>query len=84
MTVPDFIALVSGLTGVITAIGVLIANVQQNKKTMALLDYRMTSVEKKIDSHNAYSDKISAIEIAIVAIQKDISFLKEMIGDMRN
>lgn len=76
MSPTDFIAVVSGITGVITAIGVLIANIQQNKKTAALLDYRMQQVERKIDVHNGYACRFEEIEKAIVAIQKDIEFLR--------
>lgn len=76
MSVPDFIALISGITGVVTAIGVLIANVQQNKRTTALLDYRMKKVEEKLDEHNGYAEKLGSIEIAIVSIQKDIEYIK--------
>lgn len=76
MSVPDFIALISGITGVVTAIGVLIANIQQNKKTAALLDYRMQQVEKKIDIHNGYAKRFEEIEIAITAIQKDIEYIR--------
>lgn len=76
MSVPDFIAIISGITGVITAIGVLIANLQQNKKTAALLDYRMQQVEKKIDIHNGYAKRFEEIEIAITAIQKDIEYIR--------
>lgn len=77
MTVPDFIALVSGITGVITAIGVLIVNIMQNKKTGYLLEYRMGSVEKKLDEHNSYAKRFEEIEKAMVAMQKDVSFLRE-------
>lgn len=76
MSVTDLIALLSGFTGIITAIGVLIANIQQNKKTAALLDYRMSQVERKLDEHNGYSKKISEIELALVGIQKDLSYLR--------
>lgn len=77
MTVPDFIALVSGITGVITAIGVLIVNIMQNKKTGYLLEYRMGSVEKKLDEHNSYAKRFEEIEKVMVAMQKDVSFLLE-------
>ena len=77
MTVPDFIALVSGITGVITAIGVLIVNIMQNKKTGYLLEYRMGNVEKKLDAHNNYAKRFEEIEKAMVAMQKDVNFLRE-------
>lgn len=71
MSGAELVALLSGIAGIITAIGVLIANIQQNKKTTALLDYRMKKVEEKLDEH-----KLASIEIAIVAIQKDIEYIK--------
>ena len=77
MNVPDFIALISGITGVITAIGVLIVNIMQNKKTGYLLEYRMGNVEKKLDEHNSYAKRFEEIEKAMVAMQKDVSFLRE-------
>lgn len=77
MSVPDFIALVTGITGIITAIGVLVANIQQNKRTAALLDYRMQKVEQKLDVHNGYAEKLGDIEVAIVSIQKDIEYIKQ-------
>ena len=77
MSVQEFIALMSGITGFITAIGVLIVNIMQNKKTGYLLEYRMKNVENKLDQHNNYAKRFEEIEKAIVAIQKDISFLRE-------
>lgn len=76
MSGAELVALLSGIAGIITAIGVLIANIQQNKKTTALLDYRMKKVEEKLDEHNGYAEKLGSIEIAIVAIQKDIEYIK--------
>lgn len=80
MSVQDFIALMSGVTAFITAIGVLIVNLMQNKKTGYLLEYRMGSVERKLDEHNNYAKRFEEIEKAVVAIQKDISFLREKAG----
>lgn len=77
MSVQDFIALISGITAFITAIGVLIVNIMQNKKTNYLLDYRMGRVEEKLDEHNNYAKRFEEIEKAIVAIQKDVGFLRE-------
>lgn len=77
MSVQDFIALISGITAFITAIGVLIVNIMQNKKTGYLLDWRMGNVERKLDEHNNYAKRFEEIEKAIIAISKDISYLKE-------
>lgn len=80
MNVQDFIALISGITAFVTAIGVLIVNIMQNKKTSYLLDYRMGNVERKLDEHNNYAKRFEEIEKSIIAIQKDISFLAGKAG----
>ena len=76
MSVQDFIALISGITAFITAIGVLIVNIMQNKKTGYLIEYRMGNVERKLDEHNSYTVRFEEIEKAIIAIQKDIEYMK--------
>lgn len=62
-------ALVVGLASILSAILL-------NRKTMALLQYRMEQVEKKLDTHNHYAQRFEEIEKGIVAIQKDIEFIK--------
>ena len=65
MSIPEIIAVLSGLAGVISAIGALF-----------LLEYRMKKVEEKLDEHNGYAEKLNSIEKSIVAIQKDIEYIK--------
>lgn len=77
MSVQDFIALMSGFAGLATAIGVLITNVQQNKKTTAIMQFRLDKIDEKLDEHNGYTKKFGEIEKAIVAIQKDIQYIRE-------
>lgn len=62
-------ALISGVAGIISAILL-------NRKTMALLEYRMGEVEKKLDTHNRYAARFEEIEKALIAIQKDVEFIK--------
>ena len=45
-------------------------------KTMALLEYRMGQVEKKLDSHNGYAKLFSETASQIAAIQTDIAVIK--------
>lgn len=81
MSVQDFIATISGITALITAVGVLIVNIMQNRKTGYLIEYRMGNVERKLDEHNSYAERFGEIEKAIVAIQKDIEHIKGAIGN---
>ena len=83
MSATDFIAVISGITGVITAIGVLIVNIMQNKKTGYLLEYRMGNVEKKLDEHNSYAKRFEEIEKAMISMQKDVSFLRERMEEKK-
>lgn len=59
-------ALIGSITSIIIC---LIGYWQQNKKREqeqairdALLDAKLSSIEKKLDEHNKYSDKIASIE----------------------
>lgn len=37
---------------------------------------QMKEIEKKLNEHNGYASKISSIEKSLIAIQKDIEFIK--------
>ena len=41
------------------------------------MDERLKSVEKKLDEHNKFSDKIGGIQADIASIKTDIRNLKE-------
>lgn len=41
---------------------------------------RMRSIEKKLDEHNKYAEKLSSIDRSIIAIQKDIEYLRKEKG----
>lgn len=55
---------------VATIIGNIIISAMANKKNMALLEYRLEQLEKKVDEHNDYAKKFGEC-------QKDIAILKE-------
>lgn len=38
---------------------------------------RMRSIEKKLDEHNKYAEKLGSIEKSMVAMQKDIEYLRK-------
>jgi len=69
--------------GMITAIGALIVGIASvisaillNRKTTALLEYRMGEVEKKLDSHNGYAKKFSESSERLSKIETDIAVIK--------
>lgn len=57
----------------------------QNKKEMSItqavrdkgVDDRLKVIEEKLESHNSYAEKFSTLTTTIVAMQKDIEYLKE-------
>ena len=38
---------------------------------------KMESIERKLDEHNKFGDKISSIEKTLITIQKDIEYLRK-------
>lgn len=73
------IALVAGIGGTLTGIAAIISAILLNRKTVALLEYRMNQVEKKLDEHNGYAKLFSNISAEISAIRTDIEVIKTRI-----
>ena len=48
-----------------------------SREREARLDERLKSVEKKLDEHNRYADKIGGIQADISSIKTDIKNIKE-------
>ena len=69
--------------GMITAIGALIVGIASvisaimlNRKTMALLEYRLGNVERKLDSHNGYAQKFADTTASLAEMKTDIAVIK--------
>lgn len=67
----------------ITAVGALIVGIASvvsaimlNRKTVALLEYRMSKVEKQLESHNHYAEKFTETADKIAKIQTDVAVIK--------
>lgn len=71
------IAIIAGIGGTLSGLAAILSAILLNRKTMALLEYRIGQVEKKLDEHNSYAKRFEEIEKAMVAMQKDVSFLRE-------
>ena len=48
-----------------------------SREREARMDERLKSVEKKLDEHNKFSDKIGDIQMDIASIKTDIRNIKE-------
>ena len=51
---------------------------QEQKDLFKDIFKEMSSIEKRLDEHNHYAEKYVETAKTLVAIQKDIAFLKEM------
>ena len=67
------IALISGCC---VAIPSLITTILSNKKTTALVTYRVEQLEKKVEKHNSVMERTFKIEEDMVYIKEDIKELK--------
>ena len=64
--------LAAALTAVCSLIGVYIAN----RKSAALLEYRMQQLESKVQAHNNLIERVYVAEGQIVELQHDVKDIK--------
>lgn len=50
---------------------------QHQKDQLAMILDEQVKIKKRLDEHNSYAEKFVETKTAIVAIQKDIEYLKE-------
>ena len=62
-------------TGVLSLIGVYLAN----RKSSALIAYRLEQLEKKVDKHNGLIDRMYKVEVRLDAVEQAIGDLKDVI-----
>lgn len=62
--------------GLLAGSGGIISAFLLYRKTVALLEYRMGIVEKKLDQHNGYGEKLGDIRTDIAVMKTDLSYLK--------
>jgi hypothetical protein len=67
------VIIVAVITGICSVIGQWLISREREVR----LDERLKSVEKKLDEHNKFSDKIGGIREDIASIKTDIRNLKE-------
>lgn len=75
--------IVVAIGALVTACASIISAVLLYRKTVALLEYRMAQVEKKLNEHNGYAQKFSRSTDAIADIKTDIAVLKNDVKYLR-
>ena len=69
--------LAAAISGVVTLVVCLITNHAQAEKTRALIDYRVSELEKKQDKHNNLIERTFKLEGQMTEIQHEIVDLKK-------
>lgn len=68
--------MITAIGAFIVALASILSAILLNRKTTALLEYRMGEVEKKLDSHNGYAQKFAETTESIGEIRTDIAVIK--------
>ena len=68
--------LAAALTGAVTLGVCLITNHAQAEKTRALIDYRVSELEKKVDRHNSVVERVFRLEGRMEEVVHEIKDLK--------
>lgn len=67
MTEPIIIAIISGLFASIPSV---IANVSSNRKTTALMNYKIDELDKKVHEHNNLIDRTYKLESRVTVLEE--------------
>jgi hypothetical protein len=74
-----WIAALSALaTGILSLIGVYIAN----RKSSALIGYRLEQLEKKVDKHNNFAERVPILEEQMKVVNHRISDLEQIESEL--
>ena len=70
------IEMITAIGAFLTGLAAVISAILLNRKTTALLEYRLGEVERKLDIHNGYSEKFAETTKCISEIKTDIAVIK--------
>lgn len=76
MSTEIVIALIAGIGGTLSGLAAILSAVLLNKKTMALLEYRMEQVERKLDASND-TERLARIETDIAVMKTALEFIQK-------
>ena len=71
--------MITALAALIVGFGSILSAILLNRKTTALLEYRMSKVEQKLDQHNGYAKMFSETSREISEIRQDVAVIKTKI-----
>ena len=68
--------MITAIGALVVGLGSILSAILLNRKTTALLEYRMRQVEKKLDSHNGYAKMFSDTTSTLNDVKTDIAVIK--------
>lgn len=71
------------LGGVFSLVVCMVSSKSQHSKTMALIDYKITQLEKKVDKHNQVIDRVYKLEQKEAVHDKEIKVANHRIDDLK-
>lgn len=71
--------MIMAISALVAAFGGILSAILLNRKTVALLEWRMKEIENKLSSldNTATTDRIARMETDIAVIKTNIEFLKQ-------
>ncbi len=70
------------ISGAVTLIVCMVNNHAQAQKTRALLDYRLSELEKKVDKHNQVLERTYRLETEMEVAREQIRVANHRIQDL--
>lgn len=70
------------ISGAVTLIVCMVNNHAQAEKTRALIDYRLTELEKKVDKHNHLVERTYHLETDMEVVHEQIKVANHRIEDL--
>lgn len=72
------------IVGVLSLIGTLAATYFANRKSSALIAYRLELLEKKVDKHNSVVERIFKLEEQAAVLEEKIKVADHRIEDLED
>lgn len=73
--------MIMAIGALVAALGGILSAILLNRKTVALLEWRMGEIERKLDDSNT-ADRIARMETDIAVIKTTMEFLKKEVGKL--
>ncbi len=74
----------AAITGAVSLVVCLITNHAQNKRTLALLDYRLGQLEQKVSKHNNLVERTYHLEGDMDVVHEQIKVANHRISDLEH